>query len=781
MSTPAQIYDIHVISGSNLLIKDFRTSDPYMKFYLKSQGDKSVQQTNVIKSDLNPVWNQHLTFTATDLSDVLVAEMYDQDKGSKDDPMMDPLEFPLSSISPQAPVNFDKDITYKGKEAGHLIFNITCVTQGGFEPTGTGSAIPEAGVNQPQISYLDIYLARGQNLIKADANASDPYVIFYLKSEGKEKGVKSRVIQNDLNPVWDQHLALTAPRQDDSLVIEMWDEDIARDDSLMDPLECPISSITRETPLDFDKDIEKKGKPAGHLEFHVHCVNNPGEVYTPSATPKQVQASDVYLDVHAIKANNLLKLDANASDPYLLFYFKNSGKESGVKTNVQKNTCDPIWDQHLALHTPEISDTLVVEMWDEDISKDDPMMDALEFPVVNITPGTPIHFDKDITRKGKEAGHLQFDVRCVDKQGKEIAPTQHNSVFFDIHAVKGSNLIKADANASDPYMVFYLKSLGKDACVKTEVVKDNLNPVWDRHLGLSTNDLSDTIVVELWDKDISKDDSLMDPLEYPVSSITPENPVNFDQDIQRKGKPAGHLQFHIYAVDKSSPVVQSRDIVLQPGQQCHFQWGDDGSTFSTSFTGYTECSKTLDDILQGQDFDHVHAIVDPVEAKPPKPKRVEDVTGTLVSADGLAYEQDENLDFYTTVQLIGRSAIGKGKGTLVTTDHVNNATPTFNKEFHLEKGKYGDGVQVIVYQQHSQHGVLRVGVARIPIHDVTEGPNEPTTVPLNRPRNFNGENAIEGNYENYGTVTISLNRKETFVEPEQKPAQEQSAPEQPPQ
>lgn len=764
MSVAAQIYDIHCIDAQNLLVKDFRTSDPYLKFYLKNKGPSTAIQSTVIKSNLNPTWDQHLTLNAVDIADTLVVELYDYDKGSNDDPMMEPLEFPLTSISPQAPIDFNSDIQYKGKPAGHLHFTITCLTQGALEQPAPGAEVTQ----QPAISYLDIHLVKASNLIKADANASDPYVVFYLKSEGKDKGVKSKVIKNDLNPVWDQHLALTAPRQDDSLMIEMWDEDIARDDSLMDTLECPINTITKETPLNFDRDIVKKDKPAGHLEFHVNCVNSPGEVYTAPAAGQQVQSSDIYLDIHVIKADNLLKLDANDSDPYMQFYFKNAGKETAVKTNVIKNNCNPVWDQHLALHTSEISDILVCEMWDEDIKKDDPMMDPIEIPVVQITPGHPYLFDKLIKAKDKDAGHLEFNIHCVDKQGKEIAPTESKAgYYFDIHAVKGTNLIKADANASDPYMVFYLKSLGKDYAVKTKVIDNDLNPVWNQRLALSTTDPSDEIVVELWDKDISRDDSLMDPLHYPVTSITPQQPLDFDQDIQRKGKPAGHLEFHIHNVDQSTPAYRSRDIQLEPGQQCRFNWGDDGSTFSTSFTGYSQCSKTLDDILKGQDFDHVHAVVEPVEKKPPKPKRVEEVDGILVSCDGLATEQDDPLTIYATVQLIGRSAIGKGKGTLVQTDNQNSASPVFNKDFKLEKGKKGDGVQVVVYQQHSQHGVERIGICRIPIHDVPEGPNEPKTYPLLRPRKFNGENALEERFDSYGSVTLSLNRHESFIEPEQ--------------
>ena len=144
------------------------------------------------------------------------------------------------------------------------------------------------------------------------------------------------------------------------------------------------------------------------------------------------------------------------------------------------------------------------------------------------------------------------------------------------------------------------------------------------------------------------------------------------------------------------------------------------------------------------------------------------MNGVLVCCENLAVDQDEHLTVYATVQLIGRSAIGKGKGTLVQTDIDHSTSPIFNQEFTLEKGKLGDSVQVILYQQHSVNGLQRIGIARIPIHDVTEGPNIPKLYPLLKPRNFNGENAIQKRHESYGTVTIVLNHHESFIEPEEK-------------
>ncbi|XP_050935872.1 protein C2-DOMAIN ABA-RELATED 11 isoform X1 [Cucumis melo] len=47
-----------VVQGKNLVIRDFRSSDPYVVVKLGKQKAK----TKVIKNNLNPVWNEELTF-----------------------------------------------------------------------------------------------------------------------------------------------------------------------------------------------------------------------------------------------------------------------------------------------------------------------------------------------------------------------------------------------------------------------------------------------------------------------------------------------------------------------------------------------------------------------------------------------------------------------------------------------------------------------------------------------------------------------------------------------
>ncbi|KAK6933955.1 C2 domain [Dillenia turbinata] len=70
-----------IVKGTNLAIRDVMTSDPYV---ILSLGHQSVK-TRVIKSSLNPVWNEQLMLSIPDQIPPLKLLVYDKDTFSTDD------------------------------------------------------------------------------------------------------------------------------------------------------------------------------------------------------------------------------------------------------------------------------------------------------------------------------------------------------------------------------------------------------------------------------------------------------------------------------------------------------------------------------------------------------------------------------------------------------------------------------------------------------------------------------------------------------------------------
>nr|XP_018633193.1 probable ADP-ribosylation factor GTPase-activating protein AGD13 [Nicotiana tomentosiformis] len=74
---------IKVIKGTNLAIRDMLSSDPYVVLAL---GKQKVQ-TTVVKSNLNPVWNEELMLSVPQDYGAVKLQVYDHDTFSADDIM----------------------------------------------------------------------------------------------------------------------------------------------------------------------------------------------------------------------------------------------------------------------------------------------------------------------------------------------------------------------------------------------------------------------------------------------------------------------------------------------------------------------------------------------------------------------------------------------------------------------------------------------------------------------------------------------------------------------
>ncbi|KAG9147614.1 hypothetical protein Leryth_007390 [Lithospermum erythrorhizon] len=72
-----------VARGTSLVIRDFKTSDPYVIVKLGNQ----IAKTKVIRSCLNPVWNEEFSFSFSDPAEVLKLEVFDKDIFKADDKM----------------------------------------------------------------------------------------------------------------------------------------------------------------------------------------------------------------------------------------------------------------------------------------------------------------------------------------------------------------------------------------------------------------------------------------------------------------------------------------------------------------------------------------------------------------------------------------------------------------------------------------------------------------------------------------------------------------------
>ncbi|CAH9113774.1 unnamed protein product [Cuscuta epithymum] len=89
------------------------------------------------------------------------------------------------------------------------------------------------------IGLVKVNVVRGTNLAIRDMVSSDPYVILSLGSQS----VKTRVIKNNLNPVWNEQLMLSIPENIPPLKVHVFDKDTFTTDDFMGEAEIDIQPL----------------------------------------------------------------------------------------------------------------------------------------------------------------------------------------------------------------------------------------------------------------------------------------------------------------------------------------------------------------------------------------------------------------------------------------------------------------------------------------------------------------------------------------------------------
>lgn len=93
---------IRVVRGINLAVRDVRSSDPYVVLKMGKQKLK----TRVMKKNLNPEWNEDLTFSVEDSNLPIMLEVFDYDTFTQDDSMGD-AEFYIQPFVEAARMHFE--------------------------------------------------------------------------------------------------------------------------------------------------------------------------------------------------------------------------------------------------------------------------------------------------------------------------------------------------------------------------------------------------------------------------------------------------------------------------------------------------------------------------------------------------------------------------------------------------------------------------------------------------------------------------------------------------
>ncbi|XP_045560272.1 multiple C2 and transmembrane domain-containing protein 1 isoform X9 [Salmo salar] len=423
------------------------------------------------------------------------------------------------------------------------------------EPSNAETAL----VTNPGMYQLDIILKKGHNLaIRDRGGTSDPYVKF--KIGGKEV-FRSKTINKNLNPVWDEKVSLLVDSLREPLYVKVFDYDFGLQDDFMGSAYLYLESLEHQRNLDVTLDLEDPQYPdhdLGTLDLAVTLSPKEGDFREATMllrrswkrSNKQLHSSMRLSDVHRkaqlwrgivsislIEARDLQPMDANGfSDPYVKFRL---GHQKYKSKTIPK-TLNPQWREQFDFHLYEEQGGFIdITVWDKDAGKKDDFMGRCS---IDLSPLSKEHTHKLdvpleegegmlvllVTLTGAAAVSISdLSVNILDDPHERHQILQRYSVLRSFHnlkdvgmvqvkVIRAERLMAADVTGkSDPFCVV---ELSNDR-LQTHTVYKNLNPEWNKVFTFNVKDIHSVLEVTVYDEDRDRSADFLGKVAIPLLNI----------------------------------------------------------------------------------------------------------------------------------------------------------------------------------------------------------------------------------------------------------------------
>ncbi|XP_065909319.1 multiple C2 and transmembrane domain-containing protein 1-like [Dysidea avara] len=433
-----------------------------------------------------------------------------------------------------------------GRESPKDILGVTVTPSNPKESTGFLSHLRRSPSNfsLSKLWMVHVELISGHNLaIRDRSGTSDPYVKIRL---GRQKH-RSRIINRNLNPVWNESFSYTTNDLNDLMLFKVYDHDWGSLDDFMGRATVKLTTLnqTDEEEMKLELKDDATSEELGYLlvklrvesgTTHVADVKDQKSLKKqhkkPSCTATtKCQLWSSILMVTLLRGKSLLAMDDNGfSDPYCKFKL---GAQK-YKSKVMHKTLDPEWKERFELRMyEEESTSLTVEVWDRDIAAKDDFMgkchvDLTELAkemthnlVLDLDVGVgQIHIQLCIT------GTASYEKLESQQSTKEIDWNEINAKYSlrnTIKSLKDVGFLQVILGSAEELVAsghcnpFAILEVGNSR-VRTHTLYKTHNPSWDKTFNFNIKDVHDNLEVSIFSGD--KNTELLGKVCIPLLNVT---------------------------------------------------------------------------------------------------------------------------------------------------------------------------------------------------------------------------------------------------------------------
>ncbi|KAI3868757.1 hypothetical protein MKW98_008842 [Papaver atlanticum] len=302
---PVGTLEVKLVQAKELTNKDLiGKSDPYAVVYVRPLADR-MKKSKTINNQLNPIWNEHFEFIVEDASTQhLIVKIYDGE-GLQASELIGCAQVLLKDLEPGKvkdvwlklvkDLDLQRDTKNRGQvhlELLYIPFGMENAFNNPFAPKfsmtslekalksgsdGTEAGDLEKAANQKRREVivrgvLSVTVISAEEVPATDIlGKADPYVILSLKKA--ETKNKTRVVNDSLNPVWNQTFDFVVEDGlHDMLVLELYDHDTFGKDYIG---RCIITLTRVILEGEYDDTVPLDGAKSGKLNLHLKWSAQP--------------------------------------------------------------------------------------------------------------------------------------------------------------------------------------------------------------------------------------------------------------------------------------------------------------------------------------------------------------------------------------------------------------------------------------------------------------------------------------------------------------------------
>ncbi|XP_027368963.1 synaptotagmin-5-like isoform X1 [Abrus precatorius] len=302
---PVGILEVKLVQAKELTNKDIiGKSDPYAVVYIRPLRNR-MKKSKTINNDLNPIWNEHFEFIVEDVSTQhLTVKVYDAE-GLQSSELIGCASIQLSELQPGKVKDVwlklvkDLEIQRDNKNRGQVHLELLYCPFGmensftnpfapnysmtslekvlksatnGIDSNGNENAVTQKRKEVIIRGVLSVTVISAEDLPATDfMGKSDPFVILTLKKA--ETKNKTRVVNDSLNPVWNQTFDFVVEDGlHDMLIVEVWDHDTFGKDYMG---RCILTLTRVILEGEYKERFELDGAKSGYLNLHLKWMPQP--------------------------------------------------------------------------------------------------------------------------------------------------------------------------------------------------------------------------------------------------------------------------------------------------------------------------------------------------------------------------------------------------------------------------------------------------------------------------------------------------------------------------